>query len=330
MADTKITALTALTAADPANDVIPIVDVSDTSMAASGTTKKISVNNILGASGTATLASATITGDLTVDTNTLKVDSTNNRVGIGTATPSVAFEVKKTGLGSVTSIVLSRTTENVTDTQGVVWKSDDLSINYAGVLGVIDSGTAGSLALQTATGGTLATKVTIDGTGNLSLATGNVVMATSGKGIDFSATPGTGTSELLNDYEEGTFTPTVIGTTTAGTIGTYFAQTGRYTKVGKLVTVQVYLAYNGGTGTGNLAFAGLPFTIANNGNEFAVAAIGQFDTIALTALNVPAVFGAPNTTRFNLYQFPTGGGVTVEVPYDAAGAIMFTSTYFTA
>ena len=66
MADTKITALTALTAADPANDVIPIVDVSDTTMAASGTTKKISVNNILGASGTATLASATITGNLTV------------------------------------------------------------------------------------------------------------------------------------------------------------------------------------------------------------------------------------------------------------------------
>ena len=88
MADTKITALTALTGADPANDVIPIVDVSDTTMAASGTTKKISVNNILGASGTATLASATITGDLTVDTSTLKVDSTNNRVGIGTASPA--------------------------------------------------------------------------------------------------------------------------------------------------------------------------------------------------------------------------------------------------
>ena len=93
MADTKITALTALTGADPANDVIPIVDVSDTTMAASGTTKKISVNNILGASGTATLASATITGDLTVDTSTLKVDSANNRVGIGTASPSAALDV---------------------------------------------------------------------------------------------------------------------------------------------------------------------------------------------------------------------------------------------
>ena len=86
MADSKITALTALTAADPVNDMFPVVDVSDTSMAASGTTKRISVNNILGASGTATLASATITGDLTVATSVLKVTTSN--VGIGTATPN--------------------------------------------------------------------------------------------------------------------------------------------------------------------------------------------------------------------------------------------------
>jgi hypothetical protein len=97
-----------LTAADPANDVIPIVDVSDTTMAASGTTKKISVNNILGASGTATLASATITGDLTVDTSTLKVDSTNNRVGIGTASPSTNLHVGSgTGLNNL-GVGLSR------------------------------------------------------------------------------------------------------------------------------------------------------------------------------------------------------------------------------
>ena len=86
MADTKITALTALTAADPANDVIPIVDVSDTTMAASGTTKKISVNNILGASGTATLASASISGDLTARTTGLTVNSSG--VGIGTNSQS--------------------------------------------------------------------------------------------------------------------------------------------------------------------------------------------------------------------------------------------------
>jgi len=65
MADTKITALAAIATVDPAADVLPIVDISDTSMAASGTTKKITSNQILGSGGTATLASATITGDLT-------------------------------------------------------------------------------------------------------------------------------------------------------------------------------------------------------------------------------------------------------------------------
>jgi hypothetical protein len=97
MADTKITALTAITTVDPAVDVLPIVDVSDTTMAASGTTKKITSNQILGAGGTATLASATITGDLTVNTNVLKVDSTNDRVGIVNASPTYPLDVVGTG-----------------------------------------------------------------------------------------------------------------------------------------------------------------------------------------------------------------------------------------
>jgi hypothetical protein len=93
MPDTKITALAAITTVAPANDLFPIVDVSDNSMAASGTTKNITVNQLLGAGGTATLASATITGDLTVDTSTLKVDSTNNRVGIVNASPAYPLDV---------------------------------------------------------------------------------------------------------------------------------------------------------------------------------------------------------------------------------------------
>ena len=78
MSDSKLTALENLTAADPVNDMFPIVDVSDTTMAASGTTKRISVNNILSSSPTAsgaltvtglvTAGSATITGAATVGT----------------------------------------------------------------------------------------------------------------------------------------------------------------------------------------------------------------------------------------------------------------------
>ena len=104
MADSKITALAALTTADPANDMFPVVDVSDTSMAASGTTKRISINNILACSPSATLASATITGDLTVDTNTLKVDSANNRVGVNTASPANQLSVRNEGASAIAII----------------------------------------------------------------------------------------------------------------------------------------------------------------------------------------------------------------------------------
>ena len=97
MADSKITALAAISTVDPTADPLVIVDVSDTSMAASGTTKKSTINQLLGAGGSATLASATITGDLTVDTSTLKVDSTNNRVIVGHTSGSSAFQVTNAG-----------------------------------------------------------------------------------------------------------------------------------------------------------------------------------------------------------------------------------------
>ena len=84
MADSKITALTAITTVNPATYPLVIVDTSDTSMAITGTTKKVTTNQLLGSGGTATLASATITGDLTVATSVLKVDTANTRVGINT------------------------------------------------------------------------------------------------------------------------------------------------------------------------------------------------------------------------------------------------------
>jgi len=101
MADSKITALTALTAADPVNDMFPVVDVSDTTMAASGTTKRISANNILSSSPTAS-GNFTITGDLTVRTNKLAVTSTG--VGCGTATPANQLSVRNEGASGVSVV----------------------------------------------------------------------------------------------------------------------------------------------------------------------------------------------------------------------------------
>ena len=80
-----------------------------------------------------------------------------------------------------------------------------------------------------------------------------------GQGIDFSATAGTGTSELFDDYEEGTWTPTV--TSTSGTITTVDNVEGFYTKIGRQVTVYAHATTtNNGTGAGNLRFMGIPFT----------------------------------------------------------------------
>jgi len=577
MADSKITALTALTAADPVNDMFPVVDVSDTTMAASGTTKKISVNNILGASGTATLASATITGDLTVDTSTLKVDSTNNRVGIGTASPNNTLTVRgtqdagievnsadsnssriitaydpantrfyinstnsgsgtvlpldflignaaqyriaasgvfswfdgaggtrmtlnSTGLGigtasattkldvlgsgdgelrlragSDAALIFSETTGNknwkikpssgtlcfqysatafnsgyanlmvVTETGNVgvsvtpsawnssyrvleigrsgnafwgqvgtsgVFMSSNALLNGAGSFVYSNtaastyytqntgrhewynaaSGTAGNAITFTqamtldSTGlgvtGQLSTANVLKATGNpglsaagateafvahnttygailygsgttcdaalldrgtnprltvtttgaqvigdLSVTSGNVVMATSGKGIDFSATAnssGTMTSELLADYEEGTFTPTIIGTSTAG-VGVYTVQDAKYTKVGRLVTVEVDLGWSAHTGTGNMQITGLPFT--TNATVFTSVTLGYVDNIALTAGNFTTAYTSKSSTLINLNQTPTGGGATTGVPIDVAGRIMVSVTY---
>lgn len=95
--------------------------------------------------------------------------------------------------------------------------------------------------------------------GDVTLSTGNLVIGTSGKGIDFSATPGTGTSELLADYEEGTFTPVITGSSSNPTV-TYGLQRGNYVKVGKLVLASVYVdwsAFSGGSGNVEVS---LPFT----------------------------------------------------------------------
>ena len=112
--------------------------------------------------------------------------------------------------------------------------------------------------------------VTVDGP--LS-ANDNIVMA-NGKGIDFSATSGTGTSELFDDYEEGTFTPTITASGTAPTV-TYSNQTGVYTKVGNRVHIDIYLSTSAYTaGTGNFRIAGLPFTSASGDAEGGAAPMG--------------------------------------------------------
>jgi hypothetical protein len=157
---------------------------------------------------------------------------------------------------------------------GSVWQRVEGGADLNGVnLSVSGTSTLSGLTASTAlalNASKEVVSVTNTGTGNnvlataptlvddVSLSTGNLVIGTSGKGIDFSATPGTGTSELLADYEEGTWTPVV--TSSIGTITTVGTTTGNYTKIGN--TVYVTFALNittNGTGAGYINMS-LPFT----------------------------------------------------------------------
>jgi len=98
----------------------------------------------------------------------------------------------------------------------------------------------------------------LDASGNLST-TGNVVLA-NGKGIDFAATAGTGTSELLDDYEEGTWT--VTGTTLTFTGSPTY--TGIYTKIGRMVTVSLRIQATSIESASGYINGGFPFVSGNN------------------------------------------------------------------
>lgn len=104
-------------------------------------------------------------------------------------------------------------------------------------------------------------------TGNVTF-NNNLVQDTADKGINFTAnTPAAGmTSQLLNLYEEGTWTPVPTATIPGVTPPTFASTSGTYTRIGR----QVYVTYNilfgvNGTGAGVIKVDGLPFALAQRG-----------------------------------------------------------------
>ena len=129
----------------------------------------------------------------------------------------------------------------------------------------------------------------------------------------------------LDDYEEGTFTPTVSGATTAGT-GTYSIQVGRYTKVGNRVQFTVYMVWTGHTGTGAMRVSGLPFTSSTVANTLHAISIWQ-QNITLTAGTLMMGYVLNSNTQVGLSEIATGGGTQAPVAMDPSGDIIVTGVY---
>jgi len=111
---------------------------------------------------------------------------------------------------------------------------------------------------------------------------------------------GTGSANKLDDYEEGTWTPSITGSTTNPTGLTYSNQIGQYTKVGRQVTVHFRIkttAGSGGSGTFNIS--GLPFTPSSERSS----AIISFSRRITNGGGPLAVHSYVGSSGFNLYKY---------------------------
>ena len=251
--------------------------------------------------GTDAIDALTVTGDLTVDTNTLHVDAANNRVGVGLTTPERVLHVNA---GTNNNCALFESTDANAD------------------IYLQDSGATGN------------TSVGLRGQSNDLVFITNAsetARLLSGGGLTFNGD--TAAANALDDYEEGSFTPTI--TFGGGSTGmTFTAQNGRYTKIGNMCTVYVEMNLsNKGSSTGSVVYGGLPFTAASDIQDRAVT-LQMFRDVPSGSNNLAHLFHVfPQNNQSGCIlrsTISTGDAGPDDSDYDNNTRVSYTLTYKTA
>jgi hypothetical protein len=152
---------------------------------------------------------------------------------------------------------------------------------------------------------------------------------TASKGVAFPATQvASADANTLDDYEEGTWTPTAIGTSTAGS-ATYTARIGKYTKIGNTVTAMCSLGWSAHTGSGDIAISGLPFTSASySSNAIWAASVYANDMNFGTLATQLAIFVSEADTVLT-FRGMINNATRVNVPLDTSvGNLVINLTYY--
>lgn len=230
----------------------------------------------VGAGGLTVLGTATVTGDVAVDTDAFVVDTVNNRVGIGTTTPLAELHIESGSPG------IRLYDSGAGDYGRFTYNGGDLFIQADDSNAVADSKIyfdidGASVAEMLAGGGlTVVGNLTSANSPNWDAAYGDKVNS-----MSFSTSTGiltlnrqdggTVTQDLDGRYglaETGTWTPVLSSSLNGGgTLFTTSTLVGTYAKVGNVCvcTLQATITSVNGATTGALAVAGLPFNAASTG-----------------------------------------------------------------
>ena len=338
MADTKISALPASTVPLAGTEVLPIVQ--------SSSTKQVSVANLtagrsfdaLGMTLTSTDAGAAAAPllELYRDSATPAASDTLGEIefnGEDSAGNKQAYGLIHASILSPTSTAEQGQLHFETATAGALTEkmiigTTNLVINEIGaVFNVrIEGDTDANLFCTDATNsrvgvGLINPTEKLEVVGNIKLS-GNVIPA-SGFGIDFAATSGTGTSELLADYEEGTWTPSLQSDSGTITNGTNY---GFYTKVGRQVTVTIEAtASSVSSPTGDLYVFTLPFTKSSSTGANSAISVTPY-SLGVTAITM--ICGTVGPTYLLLRKFSAGANSSLAGDIQNGSAFVITATYF--
>jgi hypothetical protein len=237
----------------------------------------------------------------TSTTEDMRIDSSGN-VGIGTNSPATLLHLKSTTSGTPQLRIEGTGTNN-----GVITFLGAGHANTAvGIRYISTADSTGHLAFYAneTSSGTLTERMRILSTGNILCLAGGSNTAT-GTGIAFPGTQSASSdANTLDDYEEGTWTPTVLLGATNNSVGT---ATGTYTKIGNVVFIACRMENVTKAGTGSLTVGGLPFTASSVGNQNRYAQL----LVRWTGINSGGVIIALaglGTTTIEFQNFTTTGG----------------------
>ena len=293
--------------------------VADTEIQIAATT--IDVNGNLDVSGT------------TVSAGNLLVGRTGNLAGARTL---VAGTKSGTNGTNGQLVVLDEQGFGTTDNGGGLSFAGNFynggQVVFSTVQGVkennTDANNAGALKFTTkAHGGNQVEAMRISSGGNVTVSAGNLIVGTAGKGIDFAATgdgAGTDTSELLNDYEEGTFTPLLTVNDSLTGI-TQNISLGRYIKVGRHVTAWLHLRLTAkGSASGHVRIQGFPYAASNldTTDEAAAGTCAFWNALASAA--TPGGYMQKGTTKLLLINNAAG----TASPSLGHGALSNTTSFY--